>query len=141
MLKTFDYDTIQIGEVLGQKQVEITDEMIRSYCEAIETSHPWYLDDSPFGGRIAPATIFGDDTLRILDEQYARFGSIHAKQAWEFTYPARLGHTVTLTVTVVDKFVRRERPYIVMEMAAVDDEGIELCRSLHTSLMTLQRGS
>lgn len=140
MRKTFDYDTIQIGEVLGRKDVLITDEMIRTCAEAIESKHPWYFEDSPFGGRIAPPTIFDNDTLRTLDEQYARFGSIHAKQAWEFKYPARLGHTVTLTITVVDKFYRRQRPYIIMELLAVDDEGIELCRSLHTSLMTLQRG-
>ncbi len=140
MRKTFDYDTIQIGEVLGRKDVLITDEMIRTCAAAIESTHPWYFEDSPFGGRIAPPTIFDNDTLRTLDEQYARFGSIHAKQAWEFTYPARLGHTVTLTITVVEKFYRRQRPYIIMELLAVDDEGIELCRSLHTSLMTLQKG-
>ena len=140
MPKTFDFDTIQIGEILGVKEVLITEELIRTSAEAIESEHPWYFEDSPFGGRIAPPTVFADDTLRILDEQYSRFGSIHAKQAWEFKYPARLGRTVTLTVSVVDKFYRRERPYIIMELVAVDDEGIELCRSLHTSLMTLQRG-
>jgi acyl dehydratase len=140
MPKTFDYETIQIGEVLGRKEVRITDELIRTNAEAIESQHPWYFEASPYGGRIAPPTIFGDDTLRILDEQYSRFGSIHAKQAWEFKYPARLGHGVTLTVTVTDKFYRRERPYIVMELVAVDDEGIELCRSSHTSLMTMEKG-
>ena len=140
MLKTFDYETIEIGEVLGRKDVLITDEMIRTCAEAIESRHPWYFEDSPFGGRVAPPTIFDNDTLNTLDEQYTRFGSIHAKQAWEFKYPARLGRTVTLTITVVDKFFRRERPYIVMELVAVDDQGIELCRSRHTSLMTLQRG-
>ena len=140
MRKPFDYETIAIGEVLGQKEVLITEEMIRTYAEAIESTHPWYFDDSPYGGRIAPPTIFADDTLRLLDEQYARFGSIHAKQAWEFTYPARLGKKVTLTVRVVDKYVRRERPYMIMELTAVDEDGIGLCRSLHTSLMTLQKG-
>jgi acyl dehydratase len=140
MPKTFDYETIEIGEVLGRKEALITDEMIRTCAEAIESKHPWYFEDSPYGGRIAPPTVFDNDTLRTLDEQYARFGSIHAKQAWEFKYPARLGHTVTLTITVVEKYYRRERPYLIMELVAIDDEGIELCRSLHTSLMTLQKG-
>lgn len=140
MRKPFNYDAIQIGEVLGQKDVRITDEMIRTCAQAIESTHPWYFEASPYGGRIAPPTIFDNDTLRMLDEQYERFGSIHAKQAWEFKHPARLGKTVTLTVRVVDKYIRRDRPYLVMELVAVDEDGLEICRSLHTSLMTLQRG-
>jgi len=140
MRKPFHYDTIQIGEVLGEQDVRITEAMIRTCAEAIESSHPWYFDDSPYGGRIAPPTIFDNDTLRILDEQYERFGSIHARQAWEFKRPVRLGRRVHLTVRVVDKYMRRDRPYLVMELLAVDEDGLELCRSTHTSLMTLQRG-
>jgi hypothetical protein len=139
MRKPFSYDTIHIGEVLGVQEVRITDEMIRTCAQAIESSHPWYFEDSPYGGRIAPSTIFDNDTLRMLDEQYERFGSIHAKQAWEFFYPARLGKKVTLTVRVVDTYVRRNRPYLVMELVAVDEDGHTLCRSTHTSLMTLQK--
>lgn len=140
MRKPFDYDTIAIGEVLGQKEVLITDDMVRTCAAAIESAHPWYFEASPFGGRIAPPTIFDNDTLRMLDEQYERFGSVHAKQAWEFKHPARIGKKVTLTVTVVDKYVRRERPYLVMELLALDEDGLEICRSLHTSLMTMHRG-
>lgn len=140
MRQPFNYDTIHIGEVLGETEVLITDEMIRTCAQAIESTHPWYFEDSPYGGRIAPPTIFDNDTLRILDAQYERFGSIHAKQAWDFTYPARLGKKVTLTVRVVDKYVRRDRPYLVMELVAVDEDGLDLCRSTHTSLMTLQKG-
>ena len=140
MRKTFDYDTIEIGEILGQKEVLITDEMIRTSAHAIESTRPWYYDDSPFGGRIAPPTIFDNDTLNILDETYQRFGSIHAKQAWEFKNPLRVGKRVSLTVKVIDKYYKRERPYLVMELVAIDEDGVEICRSVHTSLMTLQRG-
>lgn len=140
MRKTFDYETIEIGEVLGRKEVLITDEMVRTCAHAIESTHPWYFEDSPYGGRIAPPTIFDNDTLNMLDEQYERFGSIHAKQAWEFKHPARVGKKVTLTVRVIDKYVRRERPYIIMELVAVDEDGLEICRGKHTSLMRLHRG-
>ncbi len=139
MRKTFDYDTIQIGEVLGRKEVLITEALVATCAHSIESTHPWYSGDSPYGGAIAPPTIFDNDTLNILDEQYERFGSIHAKQAWEFKNPLYIGKTVTLTVTVTEKFFRRERPYIVMELVAVDDDGTEICRSKHTSLMTMKR--
>jgi 3-hydroxybutyryl-CoA dehydratase len=138
--KKFVYENVQIGEELGKKEVLITEDLIRSCAQAIESNHPWYFQDSPFGGRIAPPTIFDNDTLRMLDETYERFGSIHAKQSWEFKNPAKLGKKVTVTVRVVDKFLKRDRPWIVMELAAVDEDGIEICRGRHTSLMSLQGG-
>ena len=139
MPKPFNYDTIQVGEVLGTRELTITRDMIATCAEAIESQHPWYFYHSPFGGPVAPATIFDNDSLRMLDEQYSRFGSIHARQSWEFLRPARLGDRVRLRVAIVDKFMRRERPYLVMELTAADANGNLLCRSLHTSLMTLQR--
>jgi acyl dehydratase len=140
MPKPFIFDQIEIGEILGQKEIRITDDQVHTCAQAIESTHPWYFDDSPFGGRIAPPTFFDNDTLRTLDEAYERFGSIHAKQSWEFNHPARVGSTVTFTVRVVDKYSRRGGNYIVMELVAIDDQGVEICRSLHTSLMSLQRG-
>jgi hypothetical protein len=38
MRKPFNYDAIQIGAVLGQKDVLITDEMIRTCAQAIEST-------------------------------------------------------------------------------------------------------
>ena len=89
MKKKFSYESIQVGEELGRKEVLITDEMIRDCAGAIESKHPWYFEDSPFGGRIAPPTIFDNDTLRMLDE-ITNVSAAHAKQAWEFR-TAKLG--------------------------------------------------
>jgi len=136
----FSYENIKVGDELGRKDILITDEVIQTCANAIESRHPWYIEDSPFGGRIAPSTIFDNDTLRILDENYERFGSIHAKQSWDFKNPAMSGKKVTLTVSVIDKYIKRGRNYIVMELVAVDEDGVEICRGRHTSLMSLQRG-
>lgn len=140
MKKKFIYENIQIGEELGKKEVLITEDLIQTCAHAIQSNHPWYFEGSPFGSRIAPPTIFDNDTLRMLDENYERFGSIHTKQAWEFKNPARLGKKVTLHVRVVDKYLKRERPWIIMELTAIDEDGIEICRGRHTSLMSLQGG-
>ena len=141
MRRQFSYENIKVGDELGRKDILITDEVIQTCANAIESRHPWYIEDSPFGGRIAPSTIFDNDTLRILDENYERFGSIHAKQSWDFKNPAMSGKKVTLTVSVIDKYIKRGRNYIVMELVAVDEDGVEICRGRHTSLMSLQRGS
>jgi acyl dehydratase len=137
--KEFSFENIEMGKDLGRKEILITDEMIQKYTHAIETDHPWYLNDSPFGGRIAPPTIFDNETLRLLDSKYARFGSIHAKQAWEFKYPVFLGKRYVVAARVVDKYVKRERGYIVMEMRVISEDGTEVCCGQHTSIVSLKR--
>lgn len=138
MKKKLIYQNLVVGEELGKKEVLITDEMIQACANAIESKHPWYFEGSPFGGCIAPPTIFDNDTLRMLDEKYDRFGSIHAKQVWEFKNPARLGRKVTLNVRIIDKVIKRERGYVTMELVAVDEDGLEICRGKHTSLIGLE---
>jgi acyl dehydratase len=139
MRKPFDFETLKVGETLGCREIVVSDDMARTCAEAIDSAHPWYREDSPFGGRIAPPTIFDNESLNMLDEQYARFGSIHVRQAWEFENPVKVGSRVTLTVRVADKYVHRGRPYLVMGLTAVDENGVPLCRSTHTSLMTLHK--
>jgi len=141
MRRNFDYGSIRIGEIVGRKDILITDELIRNCAHAIGSTHSWYLENSPFGGRIAPPTIFDNETLNMLDAQFESCGGIHAEQAWEFEYPARLGKNVTITLTVADKFFRYERPYIVMRLTAMDEDGITLCRSTHTARMTFKTGT
>ena len=140
MKRPFRYEHIQVGEELGRKEIVVTDQMIKECAKAIESTNSWYVGNSPYGRAIAPPTIFDNDTLRILDEQYQRFGSVHAKQAWEFKKPVKVGTKVTLTVHLVDKFIKRDRGWIVMELIATDEEGMELCSSRHTSIMSLKEG-
>jgi hypothetical protein len=61
MTKTFDYEAIQVGEVLGTRDITITRDMIATCADAIESRHPWYGESSPFGVPIAPPTIFDND--------------------------------------------------------------------------------
>jgi len=141
MKKKLNYQNIEVGEELGKKEVLITDEMIQACANAIESKHPWYFEDSPFGGRIAPPTIFDNDTLRMLDEKYDRFGSIHTRQVWEFKNPAKLGKRITLNARIIDKYIKRGRGYVTMELAAIDEDGLEICRGSHTSLISLEKGT
>jgi acyl dehydratase len=138
-VKSFEYEKLEIGENLGTKTIEVTQALVREYAELIESDHPWYRGDSPFGGPIAPPTVFDNETLRILDSVYARFGSIHAKQTWEFHRPVRVGTTVTVNVRIIDKFVKRDRGWLVMELTARDDDGTLLCSGQHTSVVSLTR--
>jgi acyl dehydratase len=138
-MKVFDYEHLEVGEHLGTRTIEVTDELVRDCVEAIESPHEWYRVDSPFGGRIAPPTLFDNECLRILDTRYARFGSIHAKQSWRFRGPIRVGSRVSVEVRISDKYVRRDKGYFVMTLTATDETGATVCTGTHTSVVSLVR--
>ncbi len=136
-MKVFDYEHLEIGEDLGTRTIDVTDEVVRHCAEAIESTHDWYVSASPFGGRIAPPTLLDNECLRILDARYARFGSIHAKQSWRFWQPVRVGSRLNVNVRISDKYVRRGKGYFVMTLTATDEGGNTVCTGVHTSVVSL----
>jgi 3-hydroxybutyryl-CoA dehydratase len=138
-MKVFDYEHLEVGEDLGTRTIDVTDDLVRDCLEAIESTHPWYLEASPFGQRIAPPTLFDNETLNMLDTRYARFGSIHAKQSWRFLKPVPVGSRVHVNVRISDKFVRRDKGYMMMTLTVTDDAGTTLCTGTHTSVVSLVR--
>jgi len=137
--KKFDFENVEVGEDLGTKEMVITDEMVKAFTNIIESKHPWYLENSPFGTRIAPPTILDDETLRMLDSKYERFGSIHARQEWEFKNPIPVGEKITINVRIADKYKKRGLGYYVMELVATNENGAELCRCKHHGVTKLER--
>jgi acyl dehydratase len=136
-VKQFDYEHLEVGDDLGTKTIHVTDALVREYLGLIESDHEWYTTGSPVGGRIAPPTIFDNETLRMIDTVYARFGSIHAKQSWSFRKPVLVGSTVKVNVRIADKFVKREKGWFVMELTATDESGDVVCTGRHTSAVSL----
>ena len=49
--------------------------------------------------------------------------------------PARVGTTIKVYGTLVDKYLRRGREYLVMECRSVDEDGIEICRDRRTIII------
>jgi acyl dehydratase len=137
--KIFSFDTLIPGEEVGRKEIVVTEELIKRHADAIGADRAWYLQDSPFGGIIAPPTLFVSETLKVVDDHYGRFGSIHAKQVWEFKKPVKLGDRVKVVVKIADKYVKRERAYVVFEFIAAGQDGEEYCRGLHTSLISMKK--
>lgn len=136
-MKTFTYEDLEVGEDLGTRTIAITDELIREYTEVIESDHEGYRTASPFGIRIAPPTILDNEALRMIDAAYARFGSIHAKQVWDFRKPIAAGARIQVNVRIAGKFVKRDKGWFVMELTARDELGEIVCTGRHTSVVSL----
>ena len=122
-------DEVYVGRDYGAREVEITPELVRHYAEAVADQNPWYFGDSPFGGAVAPALILHSEVYKNLSWYLPNlYGNLHAKQEWEIFHPAMVGETVTTRALTVDRYVKRDREYVVNEVTCFGPDGRVLNR-------------
>ncbi len=114
------WDDIVPGELRPTIPYLLTREAIQKYCRSVGETNPLYLDEeyarkSRFGGLIAPPSIHillmfactpADDWMRSP-------GTINAGQQWFYNVPARPGDTIRMVGRALDKFVKKERLFVV----------------------------
>lgn len=135
----FVWENLEVGMVIGERSLTVTQAMADAHCEAVGARRERYRSESPTGAPIAPPMIFINDLLAIYDENYRRFGTIHARLDYRFHKPARIGETVRQKVTVTDLYVKREKGWIVSELRVTNEAGELILTSSHTSVLSLTR--
>ncbi len=113
---------------------KLTLEAIQLYCRSVGEDHPLYFDEAyakttPYGGLIAPPSIHillmfsctpADDWMRTP-------GTVNAGQSWSYNKPARPGDTITLHARALDKFIKRERLFVVHDNVFFNQHGEVIC--------------
>jgi acyl dehydratase len=124
-----EYDVF-VGRDMGGHEYTITPDMIRAYTDGTEDRNAWYRGASPFGSAVAPALLFHSEVYKNLAWYLPNLiGNLHAKQEWELFQPMLVGDTVCTHSTVVERYVRRNREYVVNEVLISDTNGRWLQRS------------
>ena len=81
------------------------------------------------GGLIAPPAIHimlmfactpADDWMRSP-------GTVNAGQSWSYNIPARPGDVITLQARALDKFIKRERLFVVHDNVFFNQHGQVIC--------------
>jgi acyl dehydratase len=115
---------VYVGRDYGGHELTVAPEMVKDYADATGDHNPWYSGPSPFGGAVAPALIrhsevyaYGGWYLKNL------FGNLHAKQDWELFHPITVGDHITSRSLIVDRYVRRDRDYVVNEVSFFGPDG------------------
>jgi acyl dehydratase len=129
-----DLASAQVGDAIGSVEFTITPQMVERTAWANDDYNPWYMQGSPFGGRIASpmAALAFDGSLFYDYYKYPAGGSLFAKQEFEFLAPLRVGEPYRMTGTLVDRYRRRGRTYFRMGLSVVDSEGAEVMRMVKT---------
>jgi 3-hydroxybutyryl-CoA dehydratase len=114
------WDDIVPGEPRKTIPYTLTRDAIELYCASVGEDHPLYFDEdyaktTVYRGLIAPPSIHillmfsctpADDWMRSP-------GTVNAGQSWSYNIPARPGDVIRLEARALDKFIKRERLFVV----------------------------
>ncbi|MBK7059153.1 MAG: MaoC family dehydratase [Rubrivivax sp.] len=112
----------------------LTLEAIQKYCRVVGDLHPLYFDEAyarttPYKGLIAPPAIHillmfactpSDDWMRSP-------GTVNAGQSWSYNLPARPGDTIRLQARALDKFIKRDRLFVVHDNVFFNQHDQVIC--------------
>jgi len=115
-------DQVHVGQDLGGREFAIPAEDVARYREGTANDA---AAASP-----APPLLYHSEVYRRLDWYLANIiGNLHARQEWELFQPLRVGDVVRSHSTVVERYRKRNRDYVVNEVLFTDADGRWLQRS------------
>ncbi len=106
-----------VGRHCGGHEYAITHEVVDFYAEALDDHNPLYRE-------IAPPLLHHSECYTLLGDWYLKnlFGNLHARQDWELFAPIRIGSRVRTRSTIIERYAKRGRDYVVNETDLVDAE-------------------
>jgi acyl dehydratase len=123
-------DEIYVGRDFGGFDFDITPASIENYIAGTGDHNSWYTTESPVGNSIAPALILHSAVFRRHDWYLPNiFGNLHARQEWQGFGLIHPGDKLHSRCVIVDRYVRRDREYVVNECLILSTEGRILQRS------------
>ena len=105
------FEEIQVGEELASFEYVLTAEQLQEYRDSVEDPKAMF------------STIATKHDFNVLHKKYRVPSTINAGQVVELFNPPTPGKRIRVSGKVVDKYVRREKPYVVVEATAVDEDG------------------
>ena len=116
-------DQVHVGQDLGGREFAIPPEDIVRYREGTANERAG-IDGA------APPLLYHSEVYRRLDWYLPNIiGNLHARQEWELFHPLRVGDVVRSHSTVVERYRKRNRDYVVNEVLFTDALGRWLQRS------------
>ncbi len=116
-----------VGRHCGSNVYTIDEPTVRFYQDALGDHHPLHE-------RFAPPLLHHSECYAFLGEWYLAnlFGNLHGQQDWSIFAPIPIGSRVRTRSTIVDRYSRRGRDWVVNETdlmsAEPGDEGKLLVR-------------
>jgi acyl dehydratase len=124
----FPQHEVHVGRDLGGRTATIAAADVAHYEAGLGGPTPALTLAS--GASAAPALLFHSEVYRSLAWYLPNiFGNLHARQEWQLFAPLVVGATVRTRSTVVERYLKRNREYVVNEVLVTDADGRWLQRS------------
>ena len=106
-----------VGRHCGSNTYTIDPKTVRFYQDALDDRHP--LHD-----QFAPPLLYHSECYAFVGEWYLKnlFGNLHAQQDWELFAPIAVGSRVRTRSTIIGRYHKRGRDYVVNETDVMDAE-------------------
>ncbi len=128
--ETFDRKEVYVGRDFGGMTYDITPDLVAAYIAGTGDDNPWYRDRSPLRGPVAPALILHSAVYRSLEWYLPNiYGNLHARQEWDLFAPVMVGERLTTRSVIIDRYVKRDREYVVNEVLVGNASGQIVSRS------------
>ena len=121
--KELIYDQLEIGEPLGSYEYLLTQEMLDAFRQSVGDP------EAPY-----PTLAVKHDSTALQMVYYDNTGGVNAGNEVEFFNPPVPGKRIKVAGRVADKYARRDKPYLVIEATAIDEDG-RLLEKLRTYQM------
>lgn len=134
------YDSVEVGTEFPPYVYRLSEETVKDYVRAIQDRHPLFNDPDyaqrlGYRGVVAPPTTAAIYATRA-HKQSRKLppGGIHAKQMFRFLRPVYPGDTLISTARVVDKYIKKEKRYVVIEVETRNQDGDKVVVSRSTGI-------
>lgn len=132
---TISFDGLTVGEEFRSDDRLVRPQDIEAYAFVVEDHDPWFFGPSPFGGPIAHPTLLANQALFMRHTRYVVPAGLHARMVFELVGPIHLGTRARTTGRVVDKYVRRDKPYMVTAYETAAEDGRALARGRFVQML------
>jgi acyl dehydratase len=118
---------VRVGQDLGGRELTLgADDVARHEAGTGGPAAAVAMDGVP----VAPALLLHSEVYRDLSWYLPNiFGNLHARQEWELFAPLHVGVPLRTRSTVVERYPKRNREYVVNEVLVTDAAGRWLQRS------------
>ena len=113
-----------VGRHCGSNSYTATPEVVAFYADALDDHHPLQAE-------FAPPLLYHSECYKFVGDWYLKnlFGNLHGQQDWWLFEPIPVGAALRTRSTIVERFHKRGRDYVVNETDVIRaDDGRLLVR-------------
>ncbi len=122
------FDEFEVGASLGSMEWTVYPENVQGLLDNDDDHHPWYTENSPFGAPIVPPMATYPPVRLLFLHKYNVRGLFYIYES-EFIKPMFYGQKITISGKICDKWIKRDREYVMYEAEGVNEEGAIVFRT------------